>query len=174
MNLLSKLKNKSVMKNIPMNIEIDYELGKIYAPISGRYMPLSEVPDQVFASGMMGIGCGIEPQEGRVYSPVSGTVVSIAETKHFVGLNTDNGTGFLIHIGMDTVELQGKGFQSFISEGQRVRCGELIMTFDMDYIKKSGYSITSAFVMAEAKTDVQLEIVENGIYNSGKMIGTVK
>ena len=91
--------------------ETEAEAGKIYAPISGKYIPMEEIPDGMFAQGMMGKTIGIIPEKGEVIAPVSGVVTVAAETKHAVGITTDNGAEILIHVGMDTVNLNGEGFK---------------------------------------------------------------
>lgn len=174
MNFISRLKNKLSTENISKHIEVDYEAGNLYAPITGEYIPLKEIPDPAFSSGMLGHGCGVKPSEGKVYAPVCGKIVSVAETKHFVGIESADGASFLIHIGMDTVELNGKGFEIFVSEGQEVSCGNLLMTFDMELIRAKEYILTSAFVMAESASGMKLELAKNGFYQSGDKIGMVR
>jgi len=149
MSFFSRIKNKSITESIPKQVETNYETGNIHAPISGRYISLEKVPDPAFATGMLGDGWGIEPESSAVYSPASGKVVSIAETKHFVCIDADDGTSFLIHIGMDTVELKGKGFQVLVSEGQKVHCGDLLLFFDKQYMEDNNYCLTTAFIIAE-------------------------
>ncbi len=90
---------------------MDTQPGVIYAPISGNYIELEQIPEEVFAKGILGPGCGIDVTEGLVVSPVNGTVLSVADTSHAIGISSEEGAEFLIHVGMDTVEMNGDGFE---------------------------------------------------------------
>lgn len=125
---------------------------KIGAPVSGRYLLLAEVPDTIFAQGILGPGCGFQPAEGAVYAPASGVISTIAETKHAVGITAAEGEELLIHIGMDTVKLNGKGFSVKVKEGQKVNAGDILLTFDMDAILKAGYELTSVMVVTNSSS----------------------
>ena len=94
------------------------------APFSGKLVPLSEVPDETFASGVLGEGIAIEPSDGLFCSPVDGTVETIAETKHAIGFAADNGLEILVHVGLETVSLNGEGFEILVKEGDRVKAGQ--------------------------------------------------
>ncbi|MDF7671422.1 beta-glucoside-specific PTS transporter subunit IIABC [Orbaceae bacterium ESL0721] len=115
----------------------------IASPIKGKVIPLAEVPDESFASGLMGNGIGIIPEEGRVVSPVDGVVESIFRTKHAIGIVSDDKTEILIHVGIDTVQLDGEHFTSHINAGDRVKRGDLLVTFDIPAIEAAGYSIAT-------------------------------
>ncbi|MFS0779780.1 beta-glucoside-specific PTS transporter subunit IIABC [Neobacillus sp. 3P2-tot-E-2] len=119
----------------------------ISSPLKGEVRLLSEIKDPAFASGALGQGVAIEPAEGRLVSPVSGTVSAIFPTKHAVGITTDDGAEILIHIGMDTVQLEGKFFSAHIQQGDRVEKGQLLIDFDIEEIKKAGYSLTTPVVI---------------------------
>ena len=106
----------------------------IAAPVSGKVMDLSETPDEVFASGALGQGVAIEPAEGKVYAPCDGTVTTFASTCHAIGLTSDTGVEILIHVGMDTVDMNGDGFSPKKKEGDSVKKGELLLEFDMEKI----------------------------------------
>ncbi|RIM31870.1 PTS glucose transporter subunit IIA, partial [Staphylococcus cohnii] len=106
----------------------------IYAPGNGQVIPLSEVPDQVFAQKMMGDGVGFIPADGKIVAPFDGTVKTIFPTKHAIGLESDQGLELLIHIGIDTVKLNGEGFESFVETDDRVHKGQVLMQIDLDYI----------------------------------------
>ena len=112
----------------------------IKAPIKGEVVELADVPDPVFSSGVMGKGAAINPEEGLAVSPVDGTVVSVFDTKHAIGIATDDGIELLIHIGVDTVNMKGKGFTQKCEVGQKVKAGDPLMEFDIEEIKKAGYS----------------------------------
>ncbi|MBG9978224.1 beta-glucoside-specific PTS transporter subunit IIABC [Ruoffia tabacinasalis] len=119
----------------------------IASPISGQAMPLSEAPDEVFASGAMGKGIAIEPTEGVVYAPVNATVTTIFPTGHAIGLTTENGAEILIHIGLDTVNLDGKGFEKLVENNQQVEAGQELVRFDIDLIKEAGYETVTPIVV---------------------------
>jgi glucose-specific phosphotransferase system IIA component len=124
--------------------------GGLYAPITGRYIPLEEIPDEVFSQGVLGPGCGIEPEEELVVAPCDGTVSTVAETKHAVGIVMDNGAELLIHVGMDTVDMNGNGFTVKVREGQKVACGQPLLSFSFAKIKAAGHPCTTAFVVTNA------------------------
>lgn len=151
-----------------------YEGGKIFAPISGKYIPLTEIPDTVFSEGVLGLGCGIEPDDGKVYSPVDGVVQTVAETKHAIGLVADNGAEFLIHVGMDTVEMNGLGFTPKVKAGQRVKAGQLLLEFDADAIKKAGHPATTAFVVTNSDEFGSIDLAIGKTVAVKEELGSVK
>ena len=120
---------------------------EIKSPMNGTVIPLSEVPDAVFSSEMLGKGFGVEPSEGKAYAPVDGEVTTVFDTKHAIGLMSKHGVELLIHIGMDTVKLNGKGFDVKVKTGDQVKAGDLLAEFDMDLIKGEGYPATTAVVV---------------------------
>ena len=113
----------------------------IDAPVSGKVIPLEKLADPVFAEGTLGQGVGILPSEGKLYAPADGVVAGLFHTHHAYNILTDNGSELLIHVGMNTVELNGKGFHPIKQEGERVKKGDLLMEFDIDVIKEAGYSL---------------------------------
>lgn len=153
---------------------IDAVPGKVYAPISGDYIPLESIDDPVFSQGIMGPGCGIEPSEGILVAPVDGTVVTVAETKHAVGIEARNGAELLIHVGMDTVNMKGNGFELKVSEGDKVRCGQPLMHFDMNAIKAAGYPTTTAFVVTNSDAFPSVALNTGKSYQRLEEIGTVE
>ena len=106
----------------------------IASPLKGNIVPLNEVKDETFASEMMGKGIAINPTEGKVVSPINGTVQMIFKTKHAIGLKSEDGAEILIHIGMDTVQLNGKGFESFVNQGDFIKQGQTIAKVDLEYV----------------------------------------
>ena len=123
----------------------------VKSPITGRIIPLDQIPDQVFSQGILGEGVGIEPTGNEVLAPGDGTVCSVMEdSKHACGIQLDNGVEVLIHVGMDTVEMAGDGFQLHVQEGDRVRLGDKLITFDPEKIRKAGHPVTTAFVVTES------------------------
>ncbi|MGE9550107.1 PTS beta-glucoside transporter subunit IIABC [Erwinia amylovora] len=120
------------------------------SPMSGRVVPLEEVPDQTFASGLLGKGVGIVPTEGRVVSPVNGSIASLFRTGHAIGLQAENGVELLIHVGLDTVKLGGEHFTIHVSQDQQVRCGDLLIEFDMTAISQAGYDLTTPVIVSNS------------------------
>jgi beta-glucoside PTS system EIICBA component len=120
---------------------------EVSAPVSGAVVPLAEVKDKVFASGALGKGIGIVPSSGRIYSPFAGTVVTAFPTGHAFGIKSADGVEALIHIGIDTVQLEGKGFSAAVTQGQVVEAGDLLATVDLDVVKAAGYDPTTIVVI---------------------------
>ncbi len=120
------------------------------APIKGRVIPLQEVNDPMFAEGILGDGSAIVPDTGLLTAPADGIVESVTDTKHAVSMTSDSGAEILMHIGIDTVELGGKFFRSFVSAGDRVKSGDPLIEFDPDEVKKAGYDITTPVIITNA------------------------
>lgn len=131
---------------------------EIKNPISGRVLPLSKVEDAVFSSGAMGNGIAIDPTDNKVYAPFDGSVEFIADTKHAVGLKSDDGVELLIHVGMDTVKMNGKGFDVKTKVNQRVKEGDLLLEFDRNEIQKEGYSLITPVVITNSCNYEQNEL----------------
>lgn len=122
----------------------------VKAPLSGKILPIEEVPDEVFSQGILGEGVGIDPASNTVVAPADAVVSTVMEeSRHAVGLRLDNGAELLIHVGMDTVEMKGDGFVYHIREGQRVHTGDPLITFDPEKIKAAGHPIITAFVVSD-------------------------
>lgn len=134
----------------------------IYAPISGNVIPREQIPDETFASGVLGDGAGIEPELGIVCAPFDGEISSLTETKHAIGISGPRGMEVLIHVGVDTVKMKGDGFTLFVNEGEKVRAGQKLMTFDMEKIKACGYSTTSAVLLTNSDDYSSCQIVKTG------------
>lgn len=123
---------------------------EIVSPMNGKVIPLTEVEDEVFSSGILGNGVAVLPEKGELYAPADGTVLTIAESKHSVAMVTDTGVELLMHVGMDTVKLNGKHYAVKVKNGDKVKKGQLLMKFDMDEIKKSGFDIITPIVVANS------------------------
>lgn len=145
----------------------------IASPLNGEIVPLTDVKDETFASEMMGKGIAINPTEGKVVSPINGTVQMIFKTKHAIGLKSEDGAEILIHIGMDTVQLDGKHFTAHVKDGDKVKVGDTLVEFDMDAIKKEGYELVTPVIITN--TMEYLEIVPKEIksVNAGEDIITI-
>lgn len=125
--------------------EIQQEI--IASPLQGSVVQLADVPDPVFASGAMGKGIAIEPSQGTLYAPANGEVTLLFPTKHAIGIKTENGAEILLHVGMDTVSLNGEGFESFVEIGDTIEAGQKLLEFDMDVIKEAGLPVTTPIII---------------------------
>ena len=139
----------------------------VTAPFSGTLVPLSEVPDETFASGVLGEGIAIEPSDGLFCSPVDGTVETIAETKHAIGFAADNGLEILVHVGLETVSLNGEGFEILVKEGDRVKAGQPVAKADLALIRERGLKTITSIVLTGGADDIELHCAE-GIAAAGK------
>lgn len=130
----------------------------IQSPMIGTVLPLSQVSDEAFASEAMGKGIAIIPEEGKVFSPVDGTIAMVFGTKHAIGLVSESGVEVLIHVGIDTVKLNGQHFNAYVESGQVVKKGDLLLEFDMDAIKEAGFSLETPVIITN--TQQYLDIIE--------------
>lgn len=146
---------------------------EIASPAKGRVIPVTEVYDEVFASKGMGDGVGIIAEEGKVYAPFSGRVEALFPTGHAVGLVAD-GVEALIHIGINTVELNGKGFQAHVKQGEMVKKGDLLVTFDKEMIEEEGYDSTIIFIVTDMGDGVQLDVKSGCEVNALENVMSVK
>ena len=133
------------------------ESAEVVSPLAGQVKPLSQATDPVFSSGVMGQGVVIEPSQGELVSPVNGTVTVLFPTKHAVGIVSEEGVEMLMHIGMDTVSLDGKGFKAHVEQGDKVVVGQQLISFDMDVIKKAGL-VTETPVIITNQDDFQADV----------------
>ncbi|HXF02669.1 MAG TPA: beta-glucoside-specific PTS transporter subunit IIABC [Arthrobacter sp.] len=139
----------------------------VLAPVTGTAVALSDVPDKVFASGAMGAGIAIAPAQDTVHSPVSGTVQVAMKTGHAYGLKTDDGVEVLVHIGIDTVQMKGEGFEPAVVRGQRVEAGDLLATMDRDKIREAGFSDLTIMVVTNTKNLTAVVPVASGQLGHG-------
>ena len=133
------------------------ESAEVVSPLAGQVKPLSQATDPVFSSGVMGQGVVIEPSQGELVSPVNGTVTVLFPTKHAVGIVSEEGVEMLMHIGMDTVSLDGKGFKAHVEQGDKVVVGQQLISFDMDVIKEAGL-VTETPVIITNQDDFQADV----------------
>jgi sugar PTS system EIIA component len=120
---------------------------EVYSPISGEVIPLSEVPDPVFSQKMMGDGIAIIPKSGKVVSPVDGRVVQVFPTKHAIGIQSEQGLEILIHIGLDTVNLNGEGLEVLVESDQPVKAGDPLANVDLDYLKSRNIETVTPIII---------------------------
>lgn len=144
----------------------------IAVPVKGNVIPLSKVQDAAFAQGILGKGLAIEPSEGEVVSPVEGTIETLFPTKHAIGITSDSGIEILIHVGMDTVQLEGKYFKTFVEQGDHVTVGQKLVEFDMEKIKAAGYSLVTPVVITN--TADYLDVVETGLNDSTELLTIIR
>lgn len=137
------------------------------SPISGKVIPLADVNDGVFSEGMVGEGFAVEPSEGKVYAPTDCTVSMVFETKHAIGCTSADGAEFIIHVGIDTVQLDGKPYDVKVKAGDELKKGDLMGTFDMDMITSAGYRLTTPVVITNADEYANFELVKTGDVQPG-------
>ena len=146
----------------------------IKSPISGKVIELEKVDDPVFSSGAMGKGIAIEPMDNKVYAPFNGTIEFIAETKHAIGLLSEDGVEVLIHVGMDTVKMQGRGFNVKTSVNSKIKAGDLLLEFDRNAIEKEGYSLITPVVITNADNYEDKALCINEEVKNGREIINLK
>ncbi|UOR11057.1 PTS sugar transporter subunit IIA [Halobacillus amylolyticus] len=122
----------------------------ILAPVQGKVLALEKVPDPVFSEKMMGEGMAVQPTDGTVVSPVEGEVVQLFPTKHAVGLKTKTGAEVLIHIGLETVSMDGEGFEAFVKQGDKVKAGDRLITFDINLVDEKAKSTVTPIIITNS------------------------
>lgn len=140
------------------------------SPVNGRVVPLSEVSDETFSSEMLGTTVAVEPSDGRITAPCNGEVINIFETGHALCMTTQAGGELLIHIGVDTVKMEGKGFTRKVSDGAKVHAGDVLIEADLDAIKEAGYPATTMFILTNADQFSRVEKAEPGEISAGSRI----
>ncbi len=146
----------------------------IIAPITGKAMSIAKVPDLVFAQKMVGDGLAIEPTDGRVVSPCKGRVIQIFPTNHAIGIETKQGFDLLIHLGIDTVELKGKGFERLVEEGQDVDTGTPLIRMNLDVITAEGKSTITPVIITTMDKIASMDITTGGVRAGKDVIMTLK
>ena len=135
---------------------------RLFTPVSGEAAPITEASDEAFAGKMMGDGYIIRPEEGMVYAPEDATVSFVFPSKHAVGLMSDDGVEYLIHIGVDTVNLNGEGFEAFVKDGDRVKKGDKLIGFDIEYIREHAKSDECIIVFTSLKEGEEIRLTKPG------------
>lgn len=141
---------------------VNCEKNAIYSPMAGNVIPMDKIPDPVFAEGVLGKCCGIEPAESSICAPFDGTVEAVAETKHAIGLRSVDGVELLIHVGIDTVKMNGSGFDVKVQAGDSIRCGQLLMEIDREAIKLAGYSDTTIVIVSNTNEYASVNLLKEG------------
>ena len=146
----------------------------IYSPVDGIAADLSTAPDEGFAGKMMGDGAVVTPTEGTVYAPADGEVEFIFDTKHAIGFQTDSGIPMLLHMGIDTVKLEGKGFEILVTEGQKVKMGEPMMKLDLEFLSANAPSLVSPILDTEPEDNQRIRLLANGEIKAGEPLFAVE
>lgn len=157
---------ESIMEN-PAAYELNSE-HEIKAAANGKVIPVSDVPDEVFASKALGDGVAVIVTDGKVYAPASGTISMVAETLHAYGITTEDGLELLVHVGVNTVELKGNGFVPKVKEGEKVQVGQLLCEVDMDLINQKGYPMHTPILMTNGDACQDVELLPANDAKAGK------
>lgn len=145
----------------------------VCSPLKGQMIPLSQVEDEAFSSGMMGNGMAVKPTEGKVFAPVNGEVTFVFDTKHAIGIKADNDAEMLIHVGIDTVELGGKYFETHVKAGDRIKIGDLLLSFDQKAIEKSGYKTVTPVLVTNTDEFQEIQGEPAGNVQAGDRMMTL-
>ena len=154
----------------PKPAMVEGTVTQVTAPLAGRVLPLAEVPDPVFAKGTVGLGVGIDPSGDTVYAPADGKIVVAQATGHAFGIALDSGIELLIHVGIDTVNLEGKGFDVKVAKGDRVTAGTPLVAFDRGIIEAAGYSLVTPVLVTNAKKFGSVDQIASGDVQVGDVI----
>lgn len=146
---------------------------KLHNPVDGKVVPISEVSDPVFSQKMMGDGFGVDPNNGEIYSPVDAEIISVFPTKHALGLKLANDVDLLIHIGIDTVELDGKPFEILVEEGQEISPETLLVKVDLDALKDAGKEDTVIIAFTNMDVVEDYSLSATGELSRGELIGEI-
>ncbi len=161
------------IKPVPLkekNAEKKSRSTELYAFMSGKIVPLEKVQDEAFSSKALGEGVAIEPVEGRLFSPCNGKVDMVFDTKHAINLISDDGCEILLHIGIDTVKLNGEFFETHTSSGKKVRKGDLLISFDMEKIRKAGFRTTAPMIICNSDEYASIEVIGERNVTAGEKI----
>ena len=167
----SVMNEKEVLNQEALSGEV--QSAEILSPLAGKVMPLAEVKDEVFSQNSLGKGVAILPKVGKVVAPVSGKVASLFPTNHAIGIEADNGSQLLIHIGLDTVELDGKYFVAHVKEGDVITPGDLLIEMDIDNIVAAGYDITTPVIVTNTDDYQSIEMADKQEIKAGELLLTL-
>ena len=156
-----KIQKKETTEEI-IKSDSESESPLLYSPLEGTAIPMDQVKDETFAAEDLGKGVAVIPEKGQVKAPCNAVVETVFDTKHAIGLKADNGAELLIHIGVNTVELGGKYYETHVSEGDHVKAGQLLITFDMDRIKAEGYDVTTPLIVTNTDEYQDIKVLKTG------------
>ena len=154
--------------------EVGEDMAIVCAPVSGKVIPQEKIADEIFAQGLPGKGIGILPSGGTVVAPFDGTVIMAAGTGHAVALKNVTDVKVLIHVGIETVELEGQGFQLFVSEGERVKKGQKLLAVDLKFLQKKGYDTTVSVFITNSKELEEIRMTEKKQIKNGEPLMKIK
>lgn len=156
------------------NTETNVKTITLYSHMNGTAVKLEDVEDDVFSQKILGEGAAVEPSEGKLYAPCDGKIDSVFDTKHAVNMVSDDGVEILLHIGIDTVKLGGQYFEAHVSDGQEVKKGDLLISFDMDKIKAAGYKVTTPIIIGNTDDYASVEPAAENSISAGDIILKIK
>lgn len=156
------------------NTETNGKAITLYSHMNGTAVKLEDVEDDVFSQKILGEGAAVEPSEGKLYAPCDGKIDSVFDTKHAVNMVSDDGVEILLHIGIDTVKLGGQYFEAHVSDGQEVKKGDLLISFDMDKIKAAGYKVTTPIIIGNTDDYASVEPAAENSISAGDIILKIK
>lgn len=139
----------------------------LHAHMNGKVVPLEQVPDEAFSGKVLGDGCAIEPADGKLYAPCDGVIDTVFDTCHAVNMRSDQGAELLLHVGIDTVKLGGKYFTAHVQDGQQVKTGDLLLSFDADKIRQAGYQLTTPLIVCNSEDYGKMEPLASGVIRAG-------
>ena len=139
----------------------------LHAHMNGKVVSLEQVPDEAFSGKVLGDGCAIEPADGKLYAPCDGVIDTVFDTCHAVNMRSDQGAELLLHVGIDTVKLGGKYFTAHVQDGQQVKTGDLLLSFDADKIRQAGYQLTTPLIVCNSEDYGKLEPLASGVIRAG-------
>lgn len=164
------VQNQSVQETAAVQPSVAGQTTDIYAPLTGEAIALQDVEDEVFASGVAGLGIAIRPSSGTVTAPCDASVSLVFPSKHAVGLTTKDGIELLIHIGLNTVMLEGEGFEPLVKEGDQVTAGQPLLRFDMDFIRQKGYQLVSPVLVTNPDDFQDIRVLKQGAVKAEEII----
>lgn len=170
---INENKDDNLVVNNDTTANINEEI-EILSPLKGEVLPLNEVKDEAFASGILGNGIAINPKEGVLVSPVNGVVSALLPTLHAIGITTQEGAEILIHIGMDTVKLKGEGFKAFVKQGDEIKIGQKLIEFDIDLLKSKGYCLDVPIVITNMMNYTEVVCTKETNINIGENLLSIK
>lgn len=163
---------EEIKEIMPKNLIRDSEYSNILAPVKGKIVPLKDVNDETFSSGIIGDGIAILPEEGKLYAPGDGIISASFNTGHAIGITIDD-IELLIHVGIDTVSLEGKYFNLMIAQGDKVKKGDLLLEFDIDKIKEDGYDLTTMIIVTNSNDYKEIITTDKATVENGSLLLTV-
>jgi len=155
-------------------VATSWKPGVVCAPVAGDVIALEAVNDGIFSTGMLGLGCAVEPTGSVAYAPVTGTVTATMDANHAMGFISEDGVEVLVHIGIDTVNMAGDGFSRLVEQGAKVTAGQPVLTFDLAKIKAAGYPASTMCLVSNSAEYAAVEVAASGTVEAGSELIDVK